>query len=514
MGINISRSSLASRIARSNIGGGLFGGIRTINGTTELTEGTATIGSRISGFLSSIVGDKLANFGVRVGGWLLGSVGDLLSWSFTEAWSWITSNGIRLWTFDWNKTDKELQDLGKNDALTLAAIWGSAFGNALGWTAGLALGYGLSLALPVIGSKALATVVSKAVLEEGLEEVNSALQGAVRGTVDVLVQSSIRTSFVGWRRLIQYGQVGFTKIVFGADAGSEFQEDIANGLSWGGDKAPEWSFSSAFEKGVSRLKPISRTFVEAAADEFGDALFEAGFVIANTLDSQVALKEREKLENPERGLVLYPNRDNEDEKIILTGKQDDIETTAQLALQSHRQLESKDVGEIAAVALQDFVTPQTSRRTLTIFFNEFQKPPYTRNQKRGKKVEMKVSEAKPGISLNEMSRFIRPFDWGGKRGTMKLDNGRQFAVYGISETECDRMFNALLRFTTAEPERTVYTDVNSGVKPWQRKEPIRVYPVKAVMNYREPTPVPGQILKKSQTIQLWEGAPNALETFR
>ena len=518
MAIDISRNSLESSVVRNRVLSTL-GGERTIDVSNAIVEQSEDVGfirgiqNNLFEFTSGIIGNRAASLLFKGTGWIVGAFGGFLSLSVSSLWAWGQEAFIKLYTFDWNQTDEELLQQNKGSESAIASVWGSAFGGALGWTAGVGLGYGVGLAVPVIGSKALAATLSSDVFAEGIEETSAQIKGALRVTLSVLTENATRSLFVSGRKFIRDAQVAYAQQTYGDEAAREILENQSAATSWGGDAAPVWSFASKSEETIEKLPGNWRVFAAAAADEFGDAVFEAGYLIANGLDRELAARKTEKLANPERGVVLYPDRESPDERIVLLGEQSEMKAQVQGSLDTYRQLRQKDVGEIVGFPSYEVVTPATSRRTLTIVYASFDRPPFTRSGQKAKRSTMTIPDAKTGISFNELKVAFRPYTFGGQRVGCRLSNGRQLAAYGQSDSEAEEMLRALLLFTTAEPVSYVYTDTNKGVPVARRKEIEVRYPYKATMRTVRGSVELGTQRVTEESMLLWRDEPVQIDRF-
>jgi len=496
MGILVNATSLSSRGVRQSLTEDSTG-IRRLSTLNRFlsTEQQNDTGGLVPFFKKSF------RFGAKGAGWIATNLLQLGALSFTSAWDWLVNSGQRLVNFDWNASDTELKELVSGGYLAAASTWGSFVGAGLGWLAGIGLGYGVSMLCPVIGSAALAKYVSSQVLVEAIPEISQALLTAVRQTLQAMATQTSISLYINSRKYLKRH-----KDQLPADLREIVDE-------WGSDNGPRVTISELFEEKIETLPLIGQLFVEEAVDEFFDSFIEAGYIVAGELDALLTAAKATTPENPERGVLLYPDRDNPNDQIVLVGNQSEMIPHVQAVLANRRALDNKDVGEIAAVPIHEVVTPITSRYTLTIHFNEYEKPPFTRLGRRGQTAKLKVSDSELGITFNQLKIAFKPYMWGGIRATTQLDNGRQIAVYASSELECDEVSTALLSFTSAEPTRKVYTNVNSGVAANQRKEITRLYPSKATMATRSLNQVSGRYDVQTQTIFLWRDTPVGLDRF-
>lgn len=501
MGLTVQAISLASRVIRKQVTSSDSGlrRIATLNRFLSDSEQGANDGGALAR-VGRLFG-RVINIGARGAGWIIRNLLGVASFSFSGLWSWLVNTGQRLVNFDWNASDEELKRLANSGYFAAAATWGSFVGSGLGWLAGIGLGYGVSMLCPVIGSAALARYISGQVALEAVEEVSQNLRVAVLETMRAMANQATISLYINSRKFLKRN----------SDRLPPRLRDVID--NWGSDNGPRVTISESIEEQIERLPLPLQIFTEEALDEFFDSFIEAGYIIAQELDTAMAAAKAARPENPERGLILYPDRDNPNDKVVLAGTQEQLIPQVQGILSTKRTLDGKDVGEIAAVPIYEVISPQTSRYTLTIHYSEFDMPPLTRNGRRGKSVRLKTSDSELGISFNQLKIAFKPYTWGGLRATTHLDNGRQLAVYGINETECNDITRSLLSFTSAEPTRTIYTDVNSGQPVNMRKSPTRMYPYKATMAIRSLNQISGRYNVETQTIFLWRENPVGLERF-
>lgn len=496
MSITVAVGSLVSRAIRKNVTGNDVGlrSISTLNRFLSASE--QGDGGGLLGFFS-----KVFQFGVKNAGWIARNLLQLGSLTFTAAWGWLVNTSHRIANFDWNASDDELRQLVTGSYTAAAALWGASVGASLGWLAGIGLGYGVSLICPVIGGPMLAKYVASEVAQEALEEVSQTLVASVRQTIEAMANQVSISLYINSRKWLKRNKELLPSGV----------QDIVN--DWGSDNGPRVTIAESFEEGLERLPLASQIFAEEVVDEFFDSFIEAGYIIAGELDAAVASAKATENKNPERGVLLYPDRDNPVDRVVLAGGQKELIPQVQGVLDNRRALQNKDVGDIAAVPLHEVVTPATSRYTLTVHYTEHETPPNNRLGRRGKTSKMKVSDAELGITFNQLKVAFKPYTWGGIRVTAKMNNGRQVAVYAATESEGDDMVNSLLSFSTAEATRRVYSDVNSGVPVNQRKSATRLYPYKATMAKRSLNQVSGRYNIETQTMYLWRTNPVGVDRF-
>lgn len=496
MGIAVAASNLASRTVRQNV-------TQNSSGIRKLSTLNRFLSSSEQDDSGGIVGffQKVFNFGLKGAGWIATNLLQLGALTFTSAWGWLVNTGQRLVNFNWNASDTELKQLVSGGYLAAASTWGAFVGSSLGWVTGIGLGYGVSMLVPVIGGAVLAKYVASKVAEEAIPEISQALIAALSQTLRAMGSQASISLYINSRKFLKRRK----------DLLPEGLREVVD--KWGSDNGPQVTIAESFEERLEKLPLVGQIFAEEAVDEFFDSFIEAGYIVAGELDAAVQAAKNAQGEDPERGMLLYPDRDNPNDKIVLVGNQKELIPHVQGVLANRRALDNKDVGDIAAVPLHEVVTPATSRYTLTIHYSEFEKPPFTRLGKRGKTAKLKVPDSELSISFNQLKVAFKPYTCGGIRATTQLNNGRQLAVYGVNDAECNDVTQSLLSFTSAEATRTVYTNVNSGVAANQRKEATRLYPVKATMATRSRNQTSGRFEVTTQTMMLWRENPLGIDRF-
>jgi hypothetical protein len=244
----ISLTSLGSRIARSKIG------IRKVSTGTELVKKDSN-GNAL---------ERIFNLGLKLVKSLLSGLVNLLvsglnlGWAFV--WGAIVNSVTFLSNFDWNISDKELDRQTKAAWLAFYSSAGGFLGNAAGWAVcGILPG-----AVMFYFNEAAALYVLKEVGEEALDEI----AGNAAVLIRLLFNAAARSLFV---------------YAFKAIRNKYFPRDKNNNKPW--------ILSQKIEEKIESIpNEITRTIVEEAYDEFFDSCVEAGYVLANAMDSYNALQ--------------------------------------------------------------------------------------------------------------------------------------------------------------------------------------------------------------------------------
>lgn len=445
MPISLSRSNLVSRATRVAVAGSSR--LRSLNLSPKLasnTEDGSGSGNAIQQairFISSI-GRKLGGFLSRV---IKG-----LSVSVSSIFGLVVNASQALSQFDWNASDKEIQAQIQGRNIQLASTWGGAVGAGVGWIAGIGVGYGLTVLCPVIGSGSLARLAAGETTIEALEEMRVTTANALRVTAATVSTSLLLGGYMKFRKSLGINPA---------------------------DNAPSWTISGQIEKKVDSIKnPIIKAFVEEFVDEFFDSFIESGYVFAYELDSQLAASRAARNAGVERRIELIPDRQAEDEKIILVGSETDLKEQVRDTLVQHRLIANRDVGQIVGQPAEDWYRAQPKRRQLVIEMNARSSPPWQiKTGKRAQRVSFTIPDPKIGLKWEQIKRAARPYNWGRFRVTANLDTGRQMAVYGASPKDAEEKLNDLLELTDCRILTLAVSEEkirNIKIK----KETVRVYP--------------------------------------
>lgn len=270
MPLSIDLSKLGSRIVRATIGDTT--GIRrfAVSATTTRPSsagGTLNIWGGASRFFNSFLSTL----------WERLQTGTL---TFTKIVGFITSAVRYIFNFNWNMDIDDVNQKMKSQLESLAGQLGSVIGTSIGY-----LVCGAVPGVLLFGfNEALALYVLKEVGEEALEDI--------AGQTASLIRQSFTSMGVG---LLEYGYVGLKGMI-----NSNFSSITKAFLETQGvdttklkevqqQKKKPWSFAKGIEDLVESI-PVQavENFVENLLEEAAESCIEAGYVVANALDAQMA----------------------------------------------------------------------------------------------------------------------------------------------------------------------------------------------------------------------------------
>jgi hypothetical protein len=267
MGLKLDIADLASREIRAKIGK------RTIKALQTQSAGNTGTGGALG------LAQWVWNGAGQLGGFLVGIVKGLLSLDFKKIWLIITTAIGFIWNFNWNATDKDLQNQLQAKINALAVRSAGIAGNAFGWAACGAL----PGAAIFVFNEALGAKILKDVATEGLEELLDGIKAIAYDAFVAGIYALAIWAFTNIRKLIKS-----RSRLIGRIFGSKIETMTK---SWGETGSKPWSFSSSFE---SQTEKISNETLREAVEEFFEeaveSCVEAGYVVANSIDSYIASK--------------------------------------------------------------------------------------------------------------------------------------------------------------------------------------------------------------------------------
>ena len=456
--------------------------------------------------------DKIGDFFNKSGltGFISGTL-NLLGWAggglATGIYGWLVGRVEQIKSFNWNASDKELEDMMESQNVRIASIWGSALGQGAGWLAGIAIGYGISFLCPVIGGGALAKTIAAKVGTEGLEEVSRGLGSAISQTFGVLGNNAMISGYINYRKLLKSIPNNILTGIYGKSTADFIKNN------WGKQGTPQISFNSSMDEFVESIQNKKlRAFVGSFLEEAWDSFSEAGYIIASELDSAYAQAKRanEQSKGKRRIVRLTPDKRRPDEQLLLTAGGNEIETEAISTLNNYRLIANRDVGQIVGMPAEDFVSAKPLRRQLTLVFKGKKEPPWRNGNKRAKEITVTIPDVVQGLTWQKIKLAAKPYIWGKFRATAHLDNGRQMVVYGSTKSIAEKTLKNLALLSTAKILSLNVTEEVDKKNIAMKKEPVQVYPAHATMLIRRPTTGEGRefldgskMLEDSIRIDLW-----------
>lgn len=441
--IQIVRTSLKSREVREKIGTRLY------DASAALTKS-----GNEPGLLQNIF-----NIGAKFVGFLINVVFSGVQWTLSELWEIAIEIFYEIKYFDWNQTDADLKQQIDSNNQRIAQAFGSLIGAGLVWTTGIAIAGGLSFKFPVLAGR-----VALALADEAQSELRGQLGNLIVTTRQAVISSAILGGLLTLRRLKVFGLQPITK------------------------SRDPWILADKIEEKVQRIdNTLLRSFTTGFLDQLEESIIEMGYVVAMTVDDFYAAQKAAQIDDRERTILITPNDQTDDEKLILQGGQTGLTQTLQSTLATHVLVHNRDVGQIVGQNYDDWYRAKPFRRNLTLIFKDKDAPPYVENGKTSKTVTINVPDVKAGLSWEKIKQACEPFTWGPVRVTQNLDNGRKLVVLAASFAEGKRVIARMLTLTTANPQGTIrQAQPEQDNLPLDLKiKPTLVYPAYGTLLIRE-----------------------------
>lgn len=462
-------SGFGSRSVRNNIA--TDDGIRSISRRQGDDDG--------GGFLSGLFRDLWMN------GWVLLDNLGLRGMTFTDIWGVIVQAAIGIWNFNWNITDTQIDALLAQQKVILASYLGGTLGNLVGY---LVCGVVPAATILTFNEPLGAYLLAK-VGEEAFEEFSANLSLLLRASLRMLAQNVAYAIFKNIRKNVREylkDPNSAQSRAFAAFLGSSLTQALRN---WGAEGSQPWSFAIAFENWIESFNnPVLEAFWEEFFEEAGDACIEAGYVIANGLDSWVAMNRlTEATQNGAETVVqLQPNREVEGESIIVAAPRNEIRQALVSTMAQHSLLDNRDVGMWVGEPVREYLRTAPISIQLVIHLNSVQYSPHvTADKKRGKRVTITIPNVdRTKVDWQKIKTAVggaNGYMWGSYLAVARMTEGHKIQLYASTEQEAiDRIklcaelsksdiltINVLREIK--EGNRVTYDALN--------KQPTRIYPV-------------------------------------
>ncbi len=432
------------------------------------------------------IGDFFNNSGLKG---FLSSTLNMLGWAggglATGIYGWLVGRVEQIKSFNWNASDKELEDMMESQNVRIASTWGSALGQSAGWLAGIGVGYGISFLCPVIGGATLAKTIASKVGAEALDEVSRGLGNAVLQTFGAFGNNALISGYINYRKLLKSIPSNVLNSIYGKDTAAFIKNN------WGKQGSPQISFNSSMDEFVESIQNKKlRAFVDAFLEESWDSFMESGYIVASEIDAAYAQAKRanEHSKGKRRTVRITPDKRRKNEELILSAGGNDIETETLSTLNNYRLISNRDVGQIVGMPAEDYLSAKPLRRQLTIVFKTQKEPPWKMpNGTQAKQKEVTIPDADLGLTWAKIKLAAKPYTWGKFRATAHLDNGRQMAVFGASKSEAEKTLRRLAALSTAKILALNVTEEVEKKNINLKKEPMTVYPAYATLLVRRPT---------------------------
>lgn len=470
-------NSLGSRITRNRITqNSPTPGLRVIR---DGRSNNRSITERVGDFLGRFIGGT-----IRFGGWIIKVILPGIAFTFQAIWGLIVEATSAIYNFDWNITDRTIDQQFEQAKIMIAGQLGETAGNAFGY---LACGVIPSASILVF-NEPLALYLLKKVGEEALDELAGNLQALITISFRLLLRSFFLDSYKNIRKAIKsYIRTRSTREKSAIN--SFFNGKITDAIdNWGEENSKPWSFSLEVQERIESIdNDLLQEFVEEFYDESKDACIEAGYVIAEGLDEWVLQQSQAEAyrEGNEELIELLPDRNAPEETILISANTRQARQEITNTLNTFQLLDNRDVGQIIGEPLNESVRQPPKELALRIQFRSVQSPPWIDRQgQTAKRVQITIpSIDKAKLDWARIKAAIggdNGYIWGRFFINGRLSNGNKINFYAATEQEGKDLLKQILFLTTAElATLNITEEEQEGARvlyPSMYKRPTRVYP--------------------------------------
>lgn len=269
---SIDFSSLASRAIRTSV---------TPSGIRRFARSGSIDKKDDNGNLLFKLYDGLNRFGGSLMSATLKALGSAFQFSWSLLWGACVSAAQFIWNFNWNASDAELDAQINSSFNALGGTLGATVGNALGW---LACG-AVPGAVIATFNEPMGLYILEKVGEEALEEIAGNLSNLIKQTATSTIRAASIWSYKNIRNLWRKPDSQLKKELIAAG----MKEDkITQAIA---ERNKPWSFAQATENFVESIpNTFIKNFTEELIEEFADSCIEAGYVVAGSADSYLAMQ--------------------------------------------------------------------------------------------------------------------------------------------------------------------------------------------------------------------------------
>jgi hypothetical protein len=314
-----------------------------------------------------------------------------------------------LYTFDWNKSDAQIQQqIEANNAAITGSLGGLA-ANYIGRSAGIGIMGSVAMKYPKINLDMLADAK-----EDNLDEIKTSIQGSILAMRSSLMSTGMISLYGSGRQLLQMA-----------------------GLVEPGNKP--WILSEKLDEIVEQEKnPLIKSAMNRFKDELEDAVFDNIALIGNTLSASYVLnyKANQSTQGIAKVVSYTPDKEEPNNKIFCYGNEANIINAIESARISDGFMQNKDVGQIAAIAIDKALKADRNEKIVTIHYrNGINGASVKPDGKQSDKKEITLSNCKTTLSVKDLLPVLKNFQGGSFTVTAKLSDGHVAVINALSEAE-------------------------------------------------------------------------------
>lgn len=398
------------------------------------------------------LGKKIWNALKGFAQWAIGKLWTRIrSIQLTDVWAWFERKFHDLWSFDWNQTDAELNEKTK-------AAWEQVKTAAAG-LAGRAAGYLVCGALPAVSiavfNEALGAYLLKKFGEEALTELAYSLGAFLKLVAATMATQFIRFVYKSGRRLIK--AAARNKAIRGVLEKAGVNTTAVD--EWGEESSKEKdaSFASGLRNRIEKLPDSWEDAAEEFVDEFSDACFEAGYIIAGGVDEFFSLQANAKeVFNPlgyDRIVRFTPDKEVKSEEFILAGKEELIKSEMISIINQSQVIDNREV--VLALPTEEWgriPVLENGAIEIELEFYRYEQPPYRSKERAANCSRQRIhlyNVDRTKIKYDKLQKDFRntSFTTGSLKTSIVWSNGRQTHIYVSTRSEGKRIAKVLENYT-------------------------------------------------------------------
>ncbi|MEL6248857.1 MAG: hypothetical protein AAFR15_12705, partial [Cyanobacteria bacterium J06627_15] len=364
----------------------------------------------------------------------------------------------------------------------------------------------------------MALYVLERVGEEAIEEFIFNVAATVRYGARALVQRGIAESYKNVRRWLKRDDNGLLNTIVGDAKASEIR------AAWGEQEGKPFTIAGAIEERIEQIpSQFWRNFTEEVIDEAIEGCIEAGYVVTTSMDAYYAEKrlgERREVKTIE----IQPDRENDRERIVVSGEADNIKSTITSTLAAHQLIEGRDVGQIIGTPVDDYVRDKPLSLRLKFRLYNVPTPPYRRTGgNRLVEVNITVPDVRRAAldwaTLKQALGGPNGYLWGRYKAKGRVGPNQYVTCYGASPDEAEDRLRAIMFLSDLTVETINVTEERRSderlVNPRLQKEVTRVYPGYVTIINRQRViavdqgraAIDGNYLDRQERFALWRDTP-------
>ena len=343
---------------------------------------------------------------------------------------------LTLYLFDWNQTDKQIQDQMKANELAMITAGGRLAADGLIRFTAMGATKLAKHRYPRIDPTALA-----ALEEDNREELVASMRSFLMATRGNVLNNMALSTFMSGRQMI-----------FGAQT----------------KKTESFIISDRIEKiAESQKNDKVKAFLTGFIDQAEDAVFDLAFLCTNTISATYEMNKlaAKQGNGPARVVQLTPDKDDPSTKVMLYGPQDQVMTAITEVVTQQAVLEQKDVGQIVQVGVDTALKATRNERQITVYFyNGVNGATRLTDGKRAIQRQMKISNLKVSTDWDKLKAALTPFDGGNFKVIAHLDDGHQLHGFFATETEGKSYFTRIADLCNGDIKKWTVIEPNSEAK--------------------------------------------------